>query len=179
MSLPFEEAIKGLRAGYQTFRDKANIFAPDGREFHDMQIERVERFVFWYGNDPQSATCIRVVDRPGKLSGDILRLSKPIPAIQGNFEVDGDRIYPIPYVPPLPETVETTGNLSNVMACLPLINPDPDIHHVKRVRYASEISNLLKCQGGSCPGEPKSPYIIQLLGKCSDTDIVLKKYVAC
>ena len=177
MPPPFEEVVKGLRARYQTFRDEANIFDPNGRQFHDMHIERIERVVFWYGEDSKSATCIRVVDRPGTLSGDILRLLKPIPAVQGNIEVDGDTIYPIPYPPPLPESDEATDNLSSVMARLPLVSPDPDKHHIKRVRYASEISNYLKCQGGSCPGEPKSLHIVQLLGRCSDTDIVFKKYV--
>lgn len=178
MSPSFEEAVKGLRARYQASRDTTNIFHPNGRKFHDMDIERIERVVFWYGgDDPDSATCIRVVDRPGTLSGDILRHLKPIPDMQGSFEIDGDMIYPIPYSPTVPKADGSTDNLSTMMARLPLINPDLDIHHIKTVRYASEISNLLKCQGGSCPGQPKSPYIVQLLGRCSDTDIVFMKHV--
>lgn len=127
----------------QTLRDRANIYNPNGRQLHDIHIERIERSVSWYGEDPESATCIRVVDRPGTLSGGILRLLKPIPTVQGSFEVDGDRIYPIPYPPPLPESDEATEDLSSAMARLPLVRPDPDEHHVKRVRYASEISNYL------------------------------------
>ncbi|KAF7511030.1 hypothetical protein GJ744_005576 [Endocarpon pusillum] len=177
MPPPFEEAVKGLRARYQTFRDGTNIFSPNGRQICGMHIERIERVVFWYGEDPKSATCIRVVDRPGTLSGDILRLLKPMPAVHGNFEVDGNTVYPIPYPPPLPESDEAADDLSSAMARLPLVSPDPDKHHIKRVKYASEISNYLKCQGGDCPGKPKSPNIVQLLGRCSDTDIVFKKYV--
>ena len=161
---PFEEVVKGLRARYQTCRDRANIFDPNGRKFYHMHIERIERAVFWYGEDPKSATCIRIVDRPGTLSGDILRLVKPIPAVQGNFEVDDDTIYPIPYPPPMPEPDEVTDDLSSAMARLLLLSPDPDKHHVKRARYASELSNCLKCQGGNCPGKPKSPHIAHLLG---------------
>jgi hypothetical protein len=143
----FGETVEQLRGKYQVLRDRADIFAPRGRKLQDMHVERVERFVFWYGSGPEAGTCIRVVDRPGTLSGDILRLRQSMPAIHGSFEVDGDQVYPIPYVPPVPDPVDDTDDLSSTMAHLPLIQPDPEKRHIKKVRYKSGVLNLLRCQG--------------------------------
>lgn len=58
---------------------------------------------------------------------------------------------------------------------LPLVDVDESKHVVKQCKYRREIVNLLKCQGGLCPGTPISPHIVHILGKSSDRQLVFEK----
>jgi hypothetical protein len=46
---------------------------------------------------------------------------------------------------------------------------------VKKGKYRSEIENLLRCQGESCPGSVGSQNLIRLLGASSDGQLVFEK----
>ncbi|KAI1186420.1 kinase-like domain-containing protein [Nemania serpens] len=105
-----------------------------------------------------------------------------LPEVDGHFEIDGDAIRPLDHCPepPEPEPVDDDSeNLDDLIDGLPLLDIDPTMHFLKRGKYRSEIENLLKCQGGSCPGEPISHNIIRLLGKSQSGDLVFEKLREC
>lgn len=70
---------------------------------------------------------------------------------------------------------DDNDSINKALASLPVLQVDPDKHFVKRSRYVSEIQNLLWCQGGACPGVPKSTYIVRLLGKLAKQELVFQK----
>lgn len=139
-------------------------------------------YTYWFGD-----RCIRLADIPGTLSGDILRLKRNLPSSvdHGDHEIIGDEIRPLVNAPPpkredsdseYESDPENGSELESTLASLPVIEVDPSKHHVKQGKYRSEIRNLLKCQGGSCPGTP-SPHITPLLGKTRDGKLVFEKFV--
>jgi len=65
--------------------------------------------------------------------------------------------------------------VSKLVSKLPPVSIDPAKHFLKKGKYQSEIQNLIKCRGGSVPGRSLSPYIIQLLGRSSDGQLVSEK----
>ena len=42
-------------------------------------------------------------------------------------------------------------------------------------KYRSEIENMLKCQGGYCPGTGLSDHIVHLFGRSVDGQLVFEK----
>lgn len=59
---------------------------------------------------------------------------------------------------------------------LPLVPQlDPNNHFLNKGKYRSELANLLKSQGGACPGQPISAHIIQLMERSSDGQLVFNK----
>ncbi|KAK3997115.1 mitogen-activated protein kinase [Cladorrhinum sp. PSN332] len=66
-------------------------------------------------------------------------------------------------------------DVSDLIAKLPLIHVDSSKHFTKKGKYRSEIENLLKCQGGSCPGTVLSPHLIRLLGASAYGQLVFEK----
>jgi hypothetical protein len=76
--------------------------------------------------------------------------------------------------PPLP-IEDDFENLNDLLEQLPVLHVDQLKHFVKKCRYRSEIFNLLKCQGGSVPGIPKSPHLTQLLGRTDTGELVFQK----
>jgi hypothetical protein len=136
-------------------------------------VDGVSCYTYWY--EP-SGQCIRLADIPGTLSGDVLRLQRNLPLLDGDHEIIGDQIRPLKNAPPLPEPDDDSEELGPVLASLPVVEVDSSKHFVKEGKYKSEIRNLLKCQGGSCPGVPKSSHVIQLLGKSPDGKLVFEKF---
>ncbi|OCF75477.1 serine/threonine protein kinase [Kwoniella mangroviensis CBS 8886] len=57
---------------------------------------------------------------------------------------------------------------SDVFKSLPIIEVDPNIHHVKKPRSINELKNLISIQGDS--------YVVQLLGRTTHGKIVTSKY---
>ena len=124
-----------------------------GRPLMDVSVERIggrDVEAFWLG-DGSSVQHIRLADIPNTLSGDILRLHQNLPDIEGSFEIDGDEIHHIDNVPPLRVYDDDFEDMTPALADLPLVQVDPSKHHTKKGRYQSEVYNLLRCQGGSCP----------------------------
>ncbi|KAJ5831940.1 hypothetical protein N7474_000251 [Penicillium riverlandense] len=136
-------------------------------------VDGVFCYTYWY--EP-SGQCIRLADIPGTLSGDVLRLHRNLPLLDGDHEIIGDQIRPLKNAPPLPEPDDDSEELGPVLASLSVVGVDSSKYFVKEGKYKSEIRNLLKCQGGSCPGVPKSSHIIQLLGKSLDSKLVFEKF---
>jgi hypothetical protein len=185
----FMEEVRRLRAAYMEQRDSTNLIPPTGPPIFEEDIDIVDGvmcYTFWYdhadGTDPdnQGKECqvVRLADIPGTLSGAILRLECDLPTLDiGNdYEIIGDDIRRLINRPPLPYLEDDSEDISAALASLPQIEVDPDVHFVKKGKYVSEVRNLLACQGGSCPGTPKSPYIIQLLGKSPNGELVFEKY---
>ena len=187
----FTKEVRRLREDYQKKRDESNIH---GRlPIVDLSVDwmyGVYCHTYWWAKDdgknssekdegPQERfQCIRLVDKPGTLANDILRLKKNLPAsvLNGNYEILGDEIRVLETVPALPRLEDDSEDLRAALVSLPVIEPDSSKHFLKAGKYVSEIQNLLKCQGGSCPGTPVSPHIIQLLGKSPDRKLVFKKF---
>lgn len=130
----------------------------------------------WYNDSIGNGLCLRLHDVPNTLSGDILRLRRNAPEIELSIEINGNMIRSIPTAP-LPERPDDPDDdVNEALEDLPIVLIDPRKHFLKRVRYNSEVQNLLKCQGGSCPGKPLSPHIIQLHGKSPTGKLVFEKF---
>jgi len=173
----FTERVQQLRAQYECLRDRSNLFGPSSKPIIDILTERVdgqdiESFLL---RDGALVQFIRLFDKPHTSSGDILRLNQNLPDISGSFEIDSDAVRHIDNPPPLPEYDDDTEDMTSALASLPTIQVDPSKHHIKRGKHKSEIDNLLRCQGGSCPGSPISPHITHLLGKSTTNELVFKK----
>ncbi|KAI9726556.1 MAG: hypothetical protein M1834_008998 [Cirrosporium novae-zelandiae] len=176
----FTKEVHRLRAEYMELRETTHLVPPAGRSVIEQSVDMIENVMYhtyWYDDGRPQGQCIQLADLPGTLSGDILRLRQDLPLLNGDYKIVGNYISQLENVPKLPEPYEDDSeNLSTILSSLPSMNVDPDKHFVKKGKYESEIRNLLKCQGGSCPGEPISPHIIQLLGKSSDGKLVFEKF---
>ncbi|KAI9815422.1 MAG: hypothetical protein M1826_002052 [Phylliscum demangeonii] len=178
----FTEVVDRLRASYMERRDRWNMVAPGGpstlahtSDYRDgTWIE-----TYWRDNGTPQGQLVRLFDRPGTLSGDILRLWLNLPPLSGPVEIDGDSIRMLAEAPPAPPTEkfdDDSEDLTSALAPLPIITPDPALHFVKQGKYRSEIENLLKCQQGACPGLSLSPSIVRLLGRSPDGGLVFEKH---
>ena len=131
-------------------RDRSNLFPPGGLPLIAAHTEREHGTrieTFWRDDGTRQGQCVRLVDRPGTLSGDILRLRRDLPALPGHAEIDGDTVRALAVAPSVPaiEEEDDSEDLSEALVKLPVVDPDPSQHFVKRGRYRSEIENLLRC----------------------------------
>lgn len=178
----FEAEVHRLRAAYQQQRDTTNLVPPTGRPILDQDvhiINGVAYHTYWYELDraDKEFQVIRLADIPGTLSGSILRLKASLPALEPNldWEIIGDAIRQIATAPHLPELEDDSEEVGAVTNTLPTVEVTSDSHFTKACKYRSEVRNLLACQGGECPGTPKSPHVIQLLGRTADGLLVFPK----
>ncbi|AEO68438.1 ab076a82-6106-491f-8b61-0ba7eeb2d57e [Thermothielavioides terrestris] len=174
----FAQEVARLRAEYQAKRQKSNAFPPAGRPILDMELVPGDKPAvgIWYEDGTQLGQYVRLFDIPGTLSGDILRLERPLPAVDGHYEIEGDVIRNLDECPDYPiEPEDDFEDVSDLIAKLPRIDVDPSKHFLKKGKYRSEIENLLKCQGGSCPGTVLSPHLVRLLGTSADGQLVFEK----
>ncbi|KAK2765570.1 hypothetical protein FQN54_008424 [Arachnomyces sp. PD_36] len=180
----FTKELGALRKQYEELRAHTNLTRFCGRPMISSYRDTVngrEYHVFRYDDGSQYGQCIRIADFPGSLAGSILRLHKRIPAVDGDHEIVKNEVIPLPQGhPPLckTETPCAPEDLTDVLALLSVIDPvDLSVHTIKHkceVRRA-EIVYHLKCQRGSCPGSPISPYISRLLGKTPDGHLVFER----
>ena len=85
------------------------------------------------------------------------------------------RVNPIEKPAMRPDYDDDSEEISAELALLPLVQVDLSKHFVKKGKYRSEVYNLLKCQGGVCPGTRLSPHVVQLLGRSPDGHLVFEK----
>ncbi|KAJ5934557.1 hypothetical protein N7466_004104 [Penicillium verhagenii] len=173
---PFMQEIQRLRADYEGKKAWSDLGSAGDRRLIDLSlglIDGVFCYTYWYEHQ-----CIRLADIPGTISGDILRLQQNFPDSVniGDHEIIGDQVRPLMNTPPLPELDDDSEELDTILTALPIIEVDSSKYFIKKGKYKSEISNLLECQGGSCPGVPKSSHIIQLLGKSPEGKLVFEKF---
>jgi hypothetical protein len=96
--------------------------------------------------------------------------------VEGHYEIEGDVIRSLDKCPNHPtEPEDDSEDVSDLTAQLPLVEVDSSKHFTKKGKYKSEIANLLKCQGGSCPGTALSPHLIHLLGASVDGQLIFEK----
>ncbi|KAK3292864.1 kinase-like domain-containing protein [Chaetomium fimeti] len=174
----FSEEVTRLRAEYQVKRQKSNVFPPAGRPILDMELVPGEEPAvgIWYEDGTQLGQYVRLFDLPETLSGNILRLERALPAVDGHVEIKGDVIRGLDECPNHPAPVEDDfEDVSDLVAKLPIVAVDSSRHFTKKGKYRSEIENLLKCQGGSCPRTILSPHLIHLLGASRDGELVFEK----
>lgn len=176
----FSKEVLRLRAEYEERRLATNLYPPGGKPLLNLGVQFGDKscMTYWFEDGTENGQYVRVFDVPGTLSGDILRLYQHLPALSGHFEIDGDDVRPLDSssceeLPP--PTEDDSEDVSESLSKLPRISVDPAKHFVKKSKYRSEIENLLKCQGGSVPGHPLSPNIIQLLGKSAGGQLVFEK----
>ncbi|KAI1495740.1 kinase-like domain-containing protein [Biscogniauxia marginata] len=144
-------------------RQSSNLFPPAGKSILDMQNQ-----------------CVRLYDIPGTLSGDILRMRRNLPEVNGHFEVDGDTIRPLDHRLEAPEPIEDDfKQINDLIDSLPLVDIDTVKHFVKKGKYRSEVENCLSVRAAPCPGEPKSHHLNRLLGKSQDGELVFEKLLPC
>lgn len=174
----FSQEVIRLRAEYQAKRQKSNAFPPAGPAILDMEVVPGDKPAvgIWYKDDTPLGQYVRLFDVPGTLSGDILRLERDLPVVKGHYEIDGDVIRNLDKCPNHPiEPEDDFEDVSDLIAELPLIEADSSKHFTKKGKYRSEIVNLLKCQGDSCPGSALSPHLVRLLGASPDGQLVFEK----
>lgn len=172
----FSDQVIQLRSDYQQLRAATNLVA---RPIIDAQSVGGEKpsVIYWYDDGTEQGQCVRLYDIPGPLSGDILRLRRNLPSVSGHFQVDADAVRPLDiYLEPPEEPENDFEDVSDLIACLPLVEVDEQQHFLKKGKYRSEIHNLLACQGGSCPGRPLSPYLVHLVGRSDKNELVFKKW---
>ncbi|MCJ1329841.1 hypothetical protein MMC10_006522 [Thelotrema lepadinum] len=184
----FIQEVHRLRSVYSKQRDSTNLVPPSGRPVLDLSTDVVDGNVYhtyWFECDDRAQEgqdnyqAIRIADIPGTLSGAILRLKRNLPPLDAevDYEIIGDKICQLAQSLPLPDIDDDDAeDVSQVLASLPRVAVDPKKHFVKQPKYTSEIQNLLLCQGGSCPGVPKSAHVVQLLGKSADGKLVFEKF---
>jgi len=183
----FTQEVRRLRAVYEKQRDSTNLVPPTGRPVFDLIVDVVNGTVYhtyWFECDNRAQEgqdnyqAIRIADIPSTLSGAILRLKRNLPSLDANsdYEIIGDEIRQLAQPLPLPDIDDDAEDVSQVLASLPEVAVDPNKHFVKKAKYTSEIQNLLLCQGGSCPGVPKSAHVVQLLGKSPNSELVFEKF---
>ncbi|EPE29233.1 Protein kinase-like (PK-like) [Glarea lozoyensis ATCC 20868] len=179
----FSQKVLRLRNEWAVTRQSSNLFPPVGKSVIDIHVERGDKpyMILWYedcikADGSKKEQCVRLYNVPGTLSGNILQLKQNVPAIAGHFEIDGNVINQLdhPLKPPLP-IKDDFENLNDFLEQLPILDNDQLKHFVKKCRYRSEIFNLLKCQGGSVPGIPKSPHLTRLLGRTDTGELVFQK----
>lgn len=188
----FMQEVCHLRAVYEKQRASTNLVPPAGRPVFDLSMNVVNGIVFYtYGyecnNDSPGAQRqyqdICLADIPGTHLGAILRLERNLPILDSslNYEIFGDKIRQLEQAQlPLPrnddDDDDDSKNVDEALATIPKTQVDLNKHFVKKSKYISKIQNLLKCQGRSCPGVPKSAHIIQLLGKSPNRELVFGKF---
>ncbi|KAK0636447.1 kinase-like domain-containing protein [Bombardia bombarda] len=175
---PFSKEVLRFRAEYEHRRVITNLYPPGGRPHLELELQRGDKsyMTYWFNDGTKYGQCVRIFDVLGTLSGDILRLYRNLPPLSGHFEIDGDDIRALNCCLEHPEPIEDDfEDVSELVTKLPLVRVDPAKHFVKKGKYRSEIENLIKCQGGSVPGHPLSPNIIQLLGRSADWQLVFEK----
>lgn len=173
----FCQEVTRLRAKYQVKRQKSNAFPPAGRPILDMELVsgKEPAVGIWYDNGTELGQYVRLFDLPDTLSGNILRLEHALPAMEGHFEIKGDIICSLDECLNHPAPVEDDfEDVSDLVSKLPVVAVDSSKHFTKKGKYRSEIENLLKCQGGSCPGAIFSPYLLRLLGASPDGQLVFE-----
>lgn len=178
---PFSSEVLRLRAEYEHRRVTTNLYPPAGRPFLELDVHFSSEpsksyMTYWFEDGTETGQCVRIFNVPGTLSGDILRITRNLPPLTGHAEIDGDEIRPLDKAYDLPEELEDDSeNAAELLATLPVVDVDPAKHFVKKAKYNSEIQNLLKCQGGSVDGHPRSPHVLRLLGRSSSGDLVFPK----
>ncbi|KAI1108493.1 kinase-like domain-containing protein [Nemania sp. NC0429] len=178
----FSRKVQQLRNDWAHARQSSNLFPPAGKPILDMQNECGDKpcMILWYEDGKDTEQCVRLYDKPGTLSGDILRMRRNLPDVNGHFEIDGDTIRPLDQCLETPEPIKDDfENIDDLLESLPLLDIDQAKHFVKKGKYRSEIENLLKCQGGSCPGKPKTHHLIRLLGKSQKGELAFEKLLPC
>ena len=184
----FMQEVRRLRADYEKKRESTNLVPPVGRSVFNQSVDVIDGvtyYTYWYecdnriqqDQDQYPLQCIRIADIPSTLSGAILRLERNLPALEvdRDYEIIGDEVRSLAHAPAVPDEDDDAEDVSAALAPLPEIKVDLEKHFLKKTKYESEIRNLLACQGGSCPGLPKSAHIIQLLGKSSNGELVFEK----
>ncbi|CAL5875039.1 uncharacterized protein PFLUO_LOCUS9342 [Penicillium psychrofluorescens] len=179
----FSQEVVRCRQEYQEMRQASNLFPPATNPILDMTNSppgEKPSMTIWYEDGTEMGTSVRLYDIPGTLSGDIFRLRKNLPSATGPFEVEGNTVRQLDHCLEPPEPNEDDfEDISDLITELPLINVDTEKHFVKKGKYRSEIENLLRCQGGSCLGNPLSPRIVKLLGRSHDGQLVFQKLLDC
>lgn len=131
----FREKVLSFRTAYEQMRDRSNLFPPNGRPVLGQFGKRIDgRWIeeFWIEDGTPLGLCVRLVDIPSTLSGDILRLHHDLPPLEGHTEIDGDIVRTIDQ-PPHPaeddEEEDDSEDISAVVSELPLVpHVDPTKH---------------------------------------------------
>ncbi|KAM4067106.1 hypothetical protein HRG_001105 [Hirsutella rhossiliensis] len=166
----FSELVVRLRANYQDKRQRFNVFPPAGQPTLDTEFVHGERpyMGIWYDHGAGLGRYVRLFDIPATLSGRIPRLER-------HFEIDGGILRNLQECPDLPQPIpDDFEDIGHLVKQPPLLQVDTS-KHLKRIKYKSEIENILKCQGGSCPGQVLSAHLVRLLGISSDGLLVFEK----
>ncbi|GLB42707.1 putative protein kinase domain containing protein [Lyophyllum shimeji] len=137
-----------------------------------LDIPNITYMDVWYTRDDDDPLYVSIMDEPGTLSGNILRLLVDLPSLQTHSKIEGNTIRPIPYRSP-PECGCDTQDIRHhgKIRALPVVAFDETIHFAKISKYKSEVANLLKVKdtGGS-------PRVIELLGRTQDGRLVFPRH---
>ena len=143
-------------------KDQSNFFAGLKTYFMDASTLHI------LYKRPFGDLYVRVHDVPGTLSGNILRLRANIPSLSSHSAIDGDKIFDIPMLNFDDVQAECPEeDTHDIVADLPLVAFDEQIHFAKLPIFRSEVPNLKLAA--------ELPHIVQLLGRTDDGRIVFPK----
>ena len=115
---------------------------------------------------PSGNLNVRVHDVPGALSGNIFRLRANIPSLSSHSAIDGDKIFDIPILD-FGDVECPEEDTHDIVANLPLMAFDEQIHFARVSKFRSEVPNLRLAT--------ELPHVVQLLGRTDDGRIVFPK----
>lgn len=175
--LSFYSLICSLRNDAEEKMAATQLFPPAGPRPRELLWDPARQCgTIWYERNKWGIKGIRLFDKPQTLSGDILRLNKAPPLQAGFLDINGNDVTKIACPSsPLDSIDDDDEDVHDLLSNLSTITYKPQLHFAKRSTYRSEITNLLHCQGGRCPGTPLSPHIVQLLGIDSKHRLLFKK----
>ncbi|KAF5368188.1 hypothetical protein D9757_011313 [Collybiopsis confluens] len=114
-------------------------------------------------------TFVKIVDVPGTLSGQILRLRANIPQLKTHCEIKGGIISPLPFKAKPSPIMEDAEPIVRPIHQLPLVTFDEKLHFAKECRAPNEVDNLLRAKG--------HPNVVELLGQTEDGKLVFPRYL--
>ena len=125
---PFYEAVHRLRADYRKQQEQCNFWGnvPLSRQTEIVDGRQVE--TKWLTDGTPFGQCVRLVDIPGTLAGDIIRLRANLPSIEGHYEIDGNDIRPIENPPSHPEYPDDSEDIGPALGLLPVVEVDRSKH---------------------------------------------------
>ena len=80
---------------------------------------------YWHKDDTPQSQRIRLANKPDTLSGDILRLPRNLPLLNGNYERIGDQIHALENTPLPPNRDNDSEDASAILASLPVTEVYP------------------------------------------------------
>lgn len=164
-----------LRAEYEHRCVTTNLYPPSGRPILELDLQRGDKsyMTYWFDDGTKYASACAFLTFPVLSQAISYGSVATCHLCRAILRSD---IRPLDRCLEHPGLIEDDSeDVSELVSKLPLVRVHSAKHFLKKGKYRSEIENLTRCQGGSIPGHPLSPHVIQLLGWSADGQLVFEK----